>query len=190
MERKELLRQQMRIRRQQFYNQINKKKIFQQLHHNLLTVISSYPQQIIGGYWSTGSEVPLGDLLTTLYEQGYPITLPVALSPDQPLGFRQWSPSLPLIKDITGTFCPLDSQPYLQPSLLFVPLLAFNQKGERLGQGGGFYDRTIRFLRQESKSLLTIGVAYEMQKCSTLVTEPHDEPLDMIVTEQRIYSFH
>lgn len=190
MDIKEILRQQMRIRRQQFYNQINKKIIAEQLLKNLLKVTAIYPQQVIAGYWSLGSEAPLGDFLNTLYEQGYPITLPVALHPVQPLAFRQWVPSVPLTKDITGTFCPVDTQPYLQPSLLFVPLLAFNEKGERLGQGGGFYDRTIKVLRKKNTPLLTVGVAYEMQKCSTLVTEPHDEALDIIVTEQQIYSFH
>ena len=77
----------------------------------------------------------------------------------------------------------------LSPDIVIVPLLAFDQRGNRLGQGGGYYDSTLAALRGE-KEITAVGVAYASQACLfNLPTEGHDEPLDMVVSEQSVLDF-
>jgi 5-formyltetrahydrofolate cyclo-ligase len=64
-----------------------------------------------------------------------------------------------------------------------VPLVGFTASGERLGQGGGHYDRWLA----EHPGRLTIGLAWDAQLCPALPSEPHDEPLDAVITPTRIY---
>lgn len=179
----------MRIIRQQFYAKADKEILSYQFEKQFLKLGLLKKNSIIAGYWPYGSEVPIGSLLKTLHQLGYPVVLPVMTDPAKRLTFRLWTPESILETDLMGIKCPSEDQPCLQPTLLLVPLLAFNKKGERLGQGGGFYDKTIQALRQVDASLLTIGMAYEVQKVNNLWIEPHDEYLDYIVTENTIYQF-
>ena len=69
-----------------------------------------------------------------------------------------------------------------------MPLLAFDSKLSRLGMGGGFFDRTIEFLKQE-KPIITIGLAYDFQDFrGNLPVEESDQKVDFIVTQTRIIS--
>ncbi len=69
------------------------------------------------------------------------------------------------------------------PEVLFVPLVGFTAALDRLGQGGGYYDRWM----SEHSPSLAIGLAWDAQLCDHLPTEPHDMALDAIVTPTRIY---
>lgn len=85
-----------------------------------------------------------------------------------------------------GVLEPL-SEHIVQPNdfdVIIVPLVAFDVKGNRLGYGKGYYDRYLKHTHA-----LRIGVGYEFQKVDTLITESHDFPLDMVVSEQSIYDF-
>ena len=75
---------------------------------------------------------------------------------------------------------------YFEPEILIVPLVAFDKTGGRLGYGGGFYDRTLEKLRT-TRATLAIGFAYAAQEAASLPLEPTDQPLDMIVTEARVF---
>ena len=70
-----------------------------------------------------------------------------------------------------------------------MPLLAFDDKGFRLGYGGGYYDRTLEKLRNENPELFAIGIAYDDQKLDSVPTESYDQPLDMVITEKTTYRF-
>ena len=76
-------------------------------------------------------------------------------------------------------------------NLLLLPLVAFDHKGNRLGMGGGYYDRTLAFLRQRKQwhTPRLIGVAYDFQSVESLTSEPWDIPLDGVVTESGILMF-
>ena len=74
------------------------------------------------------------------------------------------------------------------PDLIFVPLLAFSAKGERLGYGGGYYDRTLEVLRQKNE-IFACGVAYAGQEVESLPTDMHDAKLDGILTENGFKAF-
>lgn len=81
-----------------------------------------------------------------------------------------------------GTRHPKPEAGEVTPSIVLVPLLAFDRTGGRLGYGGGFYDRTLAALRL-STDMVSIGVAYAGQELSQVPEEAHDEPLDWIATE-------
>jgi 5-formyltetrahydrofolate cyclo-ligase len=76
-----------------------------------------------------------------------------------------------------------------QLELIFLPLVAFDTHGNRMGMGGGFYDRTLAFLQQEdlSKKPVLAGLAHEIQKVEQLLTQNWDIPLDYIITEKQLY---
>lgn len=78
---------------------------------------------------------------------------------------------------------PLASAPVIVPDLVIAPLLAFDGKGARLGYGGGYYDATLAFLKQQQPALQYIGVAYAFQQVRALPNDAHDVPLDGVVTE-------
>jgi 5-formyltetrahydrofolate cyclo-ligase len=78
---------------------------------------------------------------------------------------------------------PSDDAEPLTPDVLFVPLVGFTPALERLGQGGGHYDRWLA----EHPPRLTIGLAWDVQACDTLPTEHHDQRLDAVITPTRIY---
>jgi len=74
---------------------------------------------------------------------------------------------------------------FFDPEILIVPLTAFTRAGGRLGYGGGFYDRSLEYLRAQ-RSTLAIGFAYAAQETDDLPLELTDQPLDMIITEHGI----
>ncbi|WP_293901750.1 5-formyltetrahydrofolate cyclo-ligase [Phenylobacterium sp.] len=108
--------------------------------------------------------------------------LPVVVSPDAPLVFRLHGPNDPLTPDALGIPAPTAAAPQVWPDIVFAPLLAFDRRGGRLGQGGGHYDRTIADLRAR-KAVLVIGLAYAGQEVDDIPMAPHDQRLDAILTE-------
>lgn len=134
-------------------------------------------------YRALGSELdprPLGEALRKL---GWTLALPAAETPDSPLTFRGWAPGEPLGKDLTGLPAPLPSAPELTPDLVFVPLIAFDRHGGRLGQGGGHYDRTLEALSRLPRRPPFVGFAYSGQQVARVPSEDHDQRLDGILTE-------
>jgi len=108
--------------------------------------------------------------------------LPGVVDRDSPLVFRLYQPGDPLEPDALGLPAPTRDAAIVFPDVLFVPLLAFDRRGGRLGQGGGFYDRTIAALRERG-TVLAVGLAYAGQEVDRLALEPHDQRLDAILTE-------
>jgi 5-formyltetrahydrofolate cyclo-ligase len=80
---------------------------------------------------------------------------------------------------------PSASSPLLEPDTVLVPLLAVDLKGNRLGQGGGHYDRALRRLRGTGK-VIAVGIAWECQIVDAVPAESWDEPLDFVATPERI----
>lgn len=134
-------------------------------------------------YRSLGSEIdprPLGEALT---RGGWTLALPAVVDVEGPLEFRAWTPGDRLAHDLAGLPAPLDSAPPTSPGLILLPLLAFDRRGGRLGQGGGYYDRTLAALRGQPRPPAFVGLAFAGQQVEAVPHGPHDQPLDGILTE-------
>jgi 5-formyltetrahydrofolate cyclo-ligase len=110
------------------------------------------------------------------------VALPVAIARDAPLVFRLRREGELMVTDAFGIPGPSAKAPAVIPDVMFTPVLAFDRRGGRLGQGAGCYDRTIEALRRE-KPVFVIGVAYAGQELPEAPMEPHDQRLDAILTE-------
>lgn len=139
----------------------------------------------IAGYVPVQGEIDPRPLLHHLRSAGHLILLPV-VRPDQNLEFRSWRLSDPLEMGRYDIQQPSDAADVHLPDLVLVPLLAFDLAGYRLGQGGGHYDRALAGLRRH-KSICAIGIAHDFQRIATVPNEPHDQKLDLILTDQAIY---
>jgi 5-formyltetrahydrofolate cyclo-ligase len=140
---------------------------------------------IIGAYCPQGSELDPGPILQAIlgFDPGRAkAALPVATDRTSALRFRLWNPEDALAPDAFGIPAPLASAPEVLPNLMITPLLAFDRKGGRLGQGAGHYDRTLASLRRQ-RPVFVLGVAFAGQEAAAIPTDPHDQRLDAIVTE-------
>lgn len=136
---------------------------------------------IIAGFSPIGDEINIWPLLKALHSANYRIALPVVIGAERPLIFRNWTPMCEMGTDNFGISYPLGGQG-LVPDLVFVPLLGFTASGERLGYGGGYYDRTLAQLRRGGE-VFACGVAYAGQEVEHIPTDAHDAPLDGMLTE-------
>lgn len=137
----------------------------------------------VSAFWSMGTEIDTAPLLAALAEAGHKTALPVVVQKNAPLEFRAWSAGEPLFDGGFGTSVPAPQAPVVTPGVVFVPLLAFDDEGFRLGYGGGFYDRTLEKLRAEREDIIAIGIAFSGQRVETVPRDPFDQPLDWVATE-------
>ena len=145
---------------------------------------------VIGAYWPIKGEFdPLpalhrwkedGEL--TEQETRRRIGLPVINKLHKTLTFHAWYPGCPMENDAYDIPKPKDTE-VLVPTLLFVPCVGFGPKGNRLGYGGGFYDRTLASLAPKP---FTVGLGFNFGFEPDLEFEAHDVPLDAILTEEGV----
>jgi 5-formyltetrahydrofolate cyclo-ligase len=135
---------------------------------------------IVAGLWPLPGEMDLRPLLHALHASGVGIVLPETPPRGRPLVFRRWVPGCAMLPERFGTLRP--DGPLAVPDIIFVPLLAFDSRGYRLGYGGGYYDRTL----QQLPAAEAIGFAYAAQQVESVPTDPHDVPLGRIATESGI----
>ena len=154
---------------------------------NFLKAVEVDEGEVVAGYWPHQSELDVRPLLEVLSSKGIACALPVVVSKDAALHFRSWKPGDELAEGSYGIPAPLETATKaVAPDVVIVPLLAFDERRFRLGYGGGFYDRTIVELRKNNPSLLTVGAAFSGQCVKQVPIEEHDQPLDLIVTEEEI----
>ena len=138
---------------------------------------------IVAGFWPIQTEVDIRPLLAALYARDHPIGLPVTGRRGEALTFRAWNPDAPLLPGRFGTSHPSGEE--LTPDALLIPLLAFDHAGNRLGYGGGFYDRTLALLPRA----LRIGCAFAAQELDKVPAGPYDQPLHAVATEAGLQIF-
>jgi 5-formyltetrahydrofolate cyclo-ligase len=136
----------------------------------------------IGAYWPIKGEF---DALPALYRWAEPdpsrrIGLPVIDKATRQLSFHVWFPGCDMEEDAYGIPKPRGT-PRFEPTLLLVPCVGYGPNGVRLGYGGGFYDRTLATLQPRPR---TVGVAYSHGFVPWLTPEPHDVPLDAVLTDE------
>ncbi|WP_375464138.1 5-formyltetrahydrofolate cyclo-ligase [uncultured Methylobacterium sp.] len=135
---------------------------------------------LVGAFWPIRSEVDPRPLIERLFARGQRVALP-KVTPDGLL-FREWRAGEALVPGAFGLSEPRDDLPALDPTALIVPLAAFDRRGHRVGYGRGYYDRAIARLSRLGP-VLTIGIAFSAQEIARVPSEPHDRPLDHVVTE-------
>jgi 5-formyltetrahydrofolate cyclo-ligase len=128
-----------------------------------------------------GDELDPTPLMLRLIEEGYGLCLPVMEGKGKPLVFRAWKPGDALNEVTWGIKEPLASAPVVEPDVVLAALLAFDERGYRLGYGGGFYDRTIARLKT-IKSPVVIGLAYDEQKVDAVPHSDYDQRIDWVLT--------
>jgi len=138
---------------------------------------------IVAGFWPLDGEIDIRPLLHGLHERGHPIALPVTGKRGEALVFRLWAPGAPLLAGRFGTRHPEGAA--VLPDVLLMPLLAFDALGNRLGYGGGFYDRTVATLPRAMR----IGCAFAAQELDSVPIGPYDQRLHAIATEDGVRSF-
>ena len=139
----------------------------------------------IGLYRSDTGEAPSAGYIRFFFERGYPIALPRVTTLDKPMVFRLHTDPYEesdLEAGVWGLRQPRIDAPEVVPEVLFMPLIGFTAKGDRLGQGGGYYDR---FLAAHPQTI-AIGMAWDVQEVAELPTELHDMRLSAIVTPTRV----
>lgn len=185
---KQTLRSQMRKKRRGLTHRTR----MHASRHIIQSFLSSIPlrrNDIIAGYSPLPEEIDISLLYELITEEGYRVAMPVITGHGEPLKFRNYTPysELKMNKDY-NTLEPTRDEVHVTPNVVITPMLAFDISGNRLGFGGGFYDRTLSKLRSETDGeIFTIGVAYDFQKIERVPSQEHDEKLDCILTEERIY---
>jgi 5-formyltetrahydrofolate cyclo-ligase len=134
-------------------------------------------------YKSLGAEIDPRPLSDALVKRGWRLALPAVVDEAAPLEFRAWTPGERLVNDVAGLPAPLDRAEVLIPTLIFTPLLAYDAAGNRLGQGGGYYDRTLEAMTAQGRRPPFIGLAYRGQQVDEAPHGPLDQRLDGILTE-------
>ncbi len=152
----------------------------EQLSGHVLRDLVLSPHAVVAGFWPLPGEIDLRPLLCALHARGHGIVLPETPPRGSPLSFRQWQPGCPMVPGRFGTVRP--EGPLAIPSVIFVPLLAFDRAGHRLGYGGGYYDRTLA----AHPGAVPVGVAFAAQEVERVPVEPHDQTLDRVATDRGI----
>ncbi|TKT80440.1 5-formyltetrahydrofolate cyclo-ligase [Aquamicrobium sp. LC103] len=130
-------------------------------------------------YWPFRGEPDSRGWAQTIIDRGGLVALPVVVEKAAPLIFRRWKPGDRLEKGIWNIPVPADGEPVL-PDIVVSPVVGFDPSNYRLGYGGGFYDRTLAAL---PRPRLVAGVGYAMQRIPTIYPQPHDVPMDVVLTE-------
>jgi len=147
-----------------------------------LAALAFNPGTVISGFLPIRSEVDPRPLMGSLRDRGARLCVPVILD-KQTIVFRELVPGAELVAGTFGTFGPGPDADELDPQIMLVPLSAFDARGERIGYGGGYYDRAIHRLYQKGSKPVLIGIAFDCQEVASVPEEPHDIRLDAVLTE-------
>ena len=139
--------------------------------------------KVIGGYYAYNYEIDIMPILEKLEKLNYTLSLP-KISKNFEMNFLTWSTKSPLSINKYGIPEPISNK-IKYPDILLVPLLAYDKRLNRIGYGGGFYDRYIKRIKK-IKKIITIGLAYPFQKIKKVPIDEHDINLDIIITGKKI----
>ena len=134
-------------------------------------------------YWPFQGEFDPRYAIRHFRDGGAVAALPVVIEKCKPLQFREWWPGVSTSKGVFDLPVP-EGTCIVVPQALLIPPVGFDARGYRLGYGGGYFDRTLSKITPQP---LKIGVAFEILRVDTIRPQPHDIPMDFIVTERCIY---
>ena len=174
---------------------LNKRLILKEsikLNHNELykkfcELIWFKKSKIVASFLSIKSEIPTENLNKFIQKSNKILCLPVINNQNnEALIFKRYFEGESLVEGKYGTRDPFNQSCFL-PDIIFTPCLAFDKYGFRLGYGGGYYDKTISYLKSINHNFLTIGFAFDDQKVDHVIHDELDQKLNYILTEKQLY---
>ena len=138
--------------------------------------------KVIGGYYPYNHEVDTIEILDKLEKKNFKISLP-KIKKNSQMNFFSWSKDDPLLINKQGIPEPL-SKKIIYPDILLVPIVAYDKDFNRIGYGGGFYDRYIKKIKK-MKNILTIGLAHSFQKIKKVPTNKNDIKLNYVIVSRK-----
>lgn len=136
---------------------------------------------VVAGYVAADSEADPAALLAWAHAEGKTLALPHVERRSVPMRFLRWAPGEPLVAGQWGLRQPDPATaPEVAPDLILAPLVAFDRRLHRLGQGAAYYDRAFaRFT-----DAVRVGIAWSAQEAAAVPDDPWDEPLHAVLTEK------
>lgn len=141
------------------------------------------PAVVVAGYWPFKGEFDPRFAMHAWRRQGARTALPCVVAKAAALQFRDWWPGMATRPGVYDLPIPEDGA-VVQPDVVLMPPVGFDSLAYRLGYGGGYYDRTLSAL---SPAPLKIGVGFDASRMQTIRPQPHDVPMDFMVTQSGVY---
>ncbi len=157
----------------------------EKLTARLLAAVNLNEYPVLGFYWPIRGELDLRAVARRHVEAGGIAALPVVVEKNAPVELWQWTPDAAMQRGFWNIPVPAKRN-VVVPDALLIPLVGYDAAGYRLGYGGGYYDRTLAAANPRP---LCVGVGYADAVLPTIHPQPHDVPMDLIVTEQRVLRF-
>ena len=136
--------------------------------------------RVFSGYWPIKGEPNLRPTMVELHGSGATVALPVVEVKAAPMVFRRWTPTTQMVRGDWNIPAPPPESDQVMPEITLAPLVGWDCSGYRLGYGGGYFDRTLAVLDPRP---FTIGIGWQSAQLATIHPQPHDIPLDVILTE-------
>ena len=156
-------------------------KLFEKINFNDLNIISSFN--------SINTEINTIELNEYIIKNNKILCFPVITNKNDHLVFRKFTNYNDMTEGFMKIKEPSKRNPTLFPQLLFVPCLAYDKDGYRLGYGGGYYDKTFANLKKNNRKFISVGYAFDDQVVLNVPKDKFDIKLDYVITEKDIYSF-
>lgn len=150
----------------------------QQVIQQLDQLLQNSEVTVLGAYWPIHREIDLRAWLHRQAEAGMTIALPVIQARDQPLGYSRWLPRGAMRRGPWGIAEPAVDD-WLEPQMILAPLLGVDRHNYRLGNGGGYFDRS---LAAAAARPLAVGVGFHCARIATIYPQAHDIPMDVVIT--------
>lgn len=147
---------------------------------HLVATFAPLANDCIGFYWPIRGEIDLRPALRQWCKDTVRAALPVVVAKEAALIFRPWYPGAAMTTGVWDIPIPATDKTAV-PTVLLLPLVGFDDKGYRLGYGGGFYDRTLAAM---THAPLTIGIGLAASRVPSVHPQAHDVPLAAILTEE------
>ena len=177
---KSIIRKNILIKRSKVKNRSKKESdIFKRLE----TIINNN-SLTVAGYLSVKSEVNLSLFQKFLLKNKFSLCLPYIKKPKSSLFFKEFTQKSKLVKGKYNIMYP-ETEILVTPNIILVPLVGFDLFKNRIGYGGGYYDRTIEYIEKKNE-ILKLGIAFDEQEIMKIPNEKYDKKLDIIVTPTRL----
>ena len=183
-----IIRKKQKILRDKIVNN-NPSHFALSLFYKLFEKINFQEINIVSSFISINSEINTKELNNLIFIKNKILCLPVIEKKNSHLIFKQFKSEENFVKGHMNISEPQNKNKILIPELIFVPCLAFDHNGNRLGYGGGYYDRTFAYLNKINHNFISVAYAYEDQKLEYIPIDKFDFKVDYVITEKNLYSF-